>query len=246
MVAIAIIPAYNECGTIGSIITQVLEHVPEVIVVDDGSDDNTAEVASRAGATVLSRSANLGIGRSLSAAYEVVLYGGYEVIVQIDADGQHDPAYIPQLISTVEGGKDLVVASRYLASFDASTPAWRVAGIRFYSKLLSFLTGTRVTDATSGFRALSAGGLKSSRDLPTRHWAIYQTLDYLLRQLAYEEVPVRMRPRRQGSSHFTTQAALLYHLKVATAIFPLLLEGSGEEASVRFPSVQNFVNPRNR
>lgn len=223
MRTLAIIPAFNEADTIGEVISSVIERVNEVVVVDDASEDQTAAIAHREGVKVLRHDLNRGIGEALTTGYSYALWRGVELVIQLDADGQHDPCYIPNLISRIEEGCDLVVASRYHDPLDTALEGWRDLGIRFYSGLVAHLTSSRVTDVTSGFRALTARSLSTARTLPPRHWAIYQTLDYLLSKRTYDEVPVPMQPRLHGISQFSMLTALLYHWKVARSIIALLM-----------------------
>ena len=218
-----IIPAHNEVSTIGDVIAGLRDYVDRILVVDDGSDDDTASSARRAGASVLSHQRNLGGGAALMSGYAYAIREGAEVIVQIDGDGQHDPEYIPEMLSKIETGSDLVVGSRYLDPFNAEEIRWRDSGIRFYSRMLSLLLSNAVTDATSGFRLARTQSLMRMEPLPPRHWAICQTFDFIRAGLRYGEISVRMLPRMKGDSQFSAQAAAMYHLRVGRALAPRLV-----------------------
>lgn len=220
---VAVLPAYNESLTVGNAVTEVKRYVTDVIVVDDGSGDQTARSARNAGAHVISHPANRGIGSALMTGYRYACEKGAEVVVQLDADGQHEADDIPNLIASIEDGADIVVASRFLLA-PQPVQLWRRLGVQFYSALITLLASYRVTDATSGFRALKAETLRKSRQLPERHWAIYQTLDCLRSGFHYEEVPVSMPPRASGASQFTPGTAVLYHLRVARSVLPMLFD----------------------
>lgn len=223
MAILGVVPALNEAATIGEVIHNLRGLVDEVLVIDDGSRDSTARVARKAGAVVLSHPANLGIGKALMSGYHHAVREGVEIVVQQDADGQHDSSYVPEMISCIKEGNDLVVASRYLDPVNREPIPWRDAGIRFYSRLLSLLTFRKVTDTTSGFRAIRTKCLTAASTLPPRHWAIYQTLDFIKTGFKYAEIPARMRPRRTGDSQFSFGTMALYHLRVSRSVVGQLL-----------------------
>ncbi len=228
MQVLGLIPAYDESATIESVIRDLVNYLPEVLVVDDGSRDRTAKLAKEAGALVISHHANLGIGSALMTGYRHAISEGIDVIVQQDADGQHDPSYIPEMLSKIESGHDLVVASRYLHPQNREGVPWRDAGIRFYSHLLSLLLSQEVTDATSGFRAIRTRGVLAAHSLPSRHWAIFQTFDFVKSGLRYTEIAARMRPRSSGTSQFSVPTMALYHLRVSRSLIGQLLGARGE------------------
>jgi glycosyltransferase involved in cell wall biosynthesis len=108
----ALIPAYNENATVGAVVTGALPYVDTVVVIDDGSRDNTAEVAERHGATVIRQGVNQGIGPALQAGYDFALREGYDLVIQLDGDGQHDPKYIPEMMHGMNGCQ-VVIGSRF-------------------------------------------------------------------------------------------------------------------------------------
>ena len=125
--SVAIIPAYNEEVALGSIILRTLQYVDEVIIVNDGSDDKTADVARLAGAQIINHATNMGKGEALKSGFSAV--GDADVVVTIDADGQHNPDEIPSLIKPIlEEGADLVNGSRYMNGPEENTPAYRRVG----------------------------------------------------------------------------------------------------------------------
>ena len=154
MKSIVIIPAFNEEVAISSIVKRSMKYVNEVLVVDDGSTDRTFQIAKDAGARVIKHYNNLGKGVSLKDAFAEVK--GYDIVVTIDGDGQHNPDEIPNLIRPIlEGRADLVNGSRYLEGFDDDTPAYRRVGQRVLDIATNVTSGTHVTDSQSGFRAFS-------------------------------------------------------------------------------------------
>lgn len=159
MKSIAIIPALNEQAAIGSIVKRSLRYVDDVLVIDDGSSDNTYQIAKDAGARVIKHYNNFGKGVSLKDGFEEV--SGYDIIVTIDGDGQHNPDEIPSLIRPIiEKKADFVNGSRYLNGFEENTPAYRRVGQRVLDIATNITSGTNVTDSQSGFRAFSAKAVK--------------------------------------------------------------------------------------
>ncbi|WP_405307279.1 glycosyltransferase family 2 protein [Methanobrevibacter sp.] len=152
MKTIVIIPAFNEQAAIGSVVEKSLQYADDVLVVDDGSSDNTSEIAEKAGASLLKHPTNFGKGVSLRDAFGQV--DGYDIVVTIDGDGQHNPDEIPDLIMPIKEDKaDFVNGSRYLNGFDDNTPAYRRVGQRVLDIATNITAGTDVTDSQSGFRA---------------------------------------------------------------------------------------------
>ena len=159
MKSIAIIPALNEEAAIGQIVKKSLRHVDDVLVIDDGSSDNTSRIAEDSGARVIKHPVNLGKGVSLKDAFSEV--SGYDIVVTIDGDGQHNPDEIPKLIGPIlEGKADLVNGSRYLDGFDEETPAYRRVGQRVLDIATNIAAGIHVTDSQSGFRAFNGNTIQ--------------------------------------------------------------------------------------
>src|SRR5947209_9856400 len=156
---IAIVPSLNEEASVGRVIDEIraFDRGFDIVVVDDGSTDRTAGIAADRGANVLRLPFNLGIGGAMQTGYRFAFEHGYDLAVQVDGDGQHDPAQLPKILQPVlDGGADLVVGSRF-ASRDAEayrSSAVRRIGIRVFAGVVSAVVGQRVTDTTSGFRAV--------------------------------------------------------------------------------------------
>jgi hypothetical protein len=152
-----VIPAHDEASTIGDVVAACLRHTPdldEVVVVDDGSRDDTARVARTAGAVVLRHPFNLGYGAALQTGYRYALARGAPLVVQMDADGQHDPREIARLAAPIERGEcDLVVGSRFLADTGYRMGTLRRLG-RALFRAIARGFGVALTDPTSGFQAL--------------------------------------------------------------------------------------------
>ena len=148
-----IIPAFNEESTIAEMVRGALKHCSTVIVVDDHSQDRTAELSWRSGARVVKHILHLGAGAALSTGFRAALRGGFKIFVTIDGDGQHDPDEIPTALDPIlKHEADMVVGSRILQG-SRSMPLIKKIGNRILSIATSFVSGTKITDSQSGFRA---------------------------------------------------------------------------------------------
>ena len=158
----ALLPAYNEEISIGSMVIKTKRHVNEVIVIDDGSTDNTAKIAEIAGADVIRHESNMGKGAALKTGFESVK--GADIIVTIDADGQHSPSEIPKLVTPIINGKaDIVNGSRYVNREEKNTPKYRRVGQSVLDIATNINGRTHITDSQSGFRAFAADTIPSFR-----------------------------------------------------------------------------------
>jgi glycosyltransferase involved in cell wall biosynthesis len=194
--AVLVIPAYNEGARLGEVLARVERAATgcEVVVVDDGSEDDTAAVAAAAGATVLRHPFNLGYGAALQTGYKYALAAGAAQVVQMDADGQHDPAQIESLLAGVRSGEyDVVVGSRFLEASGYRMGRVRSLGRELF-KLVARLAGLRVSDPTSGFQALGRRVLEVYRSdfFPTDYPDVDVLLTAYRNGLRVGEKPVRM------------------------------------------------------
>lgn len=152
-----ILPAYNEQDLIGSVILLTKTYADNVIVVDDGSSDKTAEIARQAGVEVVIHETNKGKGGALKTGFMVAANHGADIIVTMDSDGQHDPAEIPKLIAPIiKGEAEMVNGSRYLNGHETNTPKYRRFGQAVLDELTNISSGLEITDSQSGFRAFAA------------------------------------------------------------------------------------------
>jgi len=220
---LVIVPAYNEERAIRAVVERARRESPgfDVVVVDDGSTDCTAQVAEAAGAQVLRHPFNLGIGGAVQSGYRHAFDEGYELAVQVDGDGQHDPAEIEALMRAMgTDGVDMVYGSRFLENSGYRAPAGRRFGIRLFSFVLSKLVRQRVTDPTSGFRLCNRRAIELfARDYPHDYPEVEAILMVHAHRLRMMEVPVRMNTRQGGRSSITSMESAYYMLKVLLAIF---------------------------
>ena len=193
MRTIAIIPAYNEEVAIASIVKRALKYVDRVIVVDDGSVDRTSQRARDAGARVIKHYNNLGKGVSLKDAFAEVK--GFDIVVTIDGDGQHNPDEMLEIMRPIrEGRADLVNGSRYLNGFDEGAPAYRRIGQKVLNIATNVTSGTHVTDSQSGFRAFSGKSIHCFRFKDTGFGIESEMLaDAAENNLRIVEVPITVR-----------------------------------------------------
>jgi glycosyltransferase involved in cell wall biosynthesis len=201
--ALVVIPALNEGGRIARVIEGVRRTAADldVLVVDDGSSDDTAARARAAGARVVSHPFNLGYGAALQTGYKQALRAQYAHLVQMDADGQHDPADVPRLVAPLRAGAaDVVIGSRFVAASGYHMGAARAAGRTFFQRLLVACGGPRVTDPTSGFQALDRAAFTFC--CADFYPSDFPDVDVLLllhrRGLRIVEVPVTMAPNPPG------------------------------------------------
>ncbi|HTA35194.1 MAG TPA: glycosyltransferase family 2 protein [Solirubrobacteraceae bacterium] len=240
---LAIVPALNEADSVAETVVAIRQRAPDfdVLVVDDGSTDATAERAGEAGADVLRLPFNLGIGGAMQSGYMYALEHGYEVAVQVDGDGQHDPSHIADLLARLESDPELnmVTGSRFLAAtgdgFQSS--AARRAGIRIFSTVVSAITGQRVTDPTSGFRMTNRRGIELfARDYPHDYPEVEAILLMHAHRLRSCEIPVVMRPRLTGVSAISSTQSVYYMVKVLLAVFVGLFRRRPSAAAPKEPA----------
>ena len=224
---LVIIPAYNEADSIGEVISQVRTSAPEadIVVVDDGSTDATATIAQEAGAFVVSLPNNLGIGGAMQTGYNFAAEMGYDIAVQVDGDGQHNPAEITEIVAPLLAGQaDVVIGSRYIEDRGYITPFLRRMGIFVLASIVSLIIRQRVTDTTSGFRAVNRRGIEfCAREYPRDYPEPESVVLFRRAGFRVREIPVTMNPRYGGQSSITPMRSFYYMVKVLLAIFIGLL-----------------------
>jgi glycosyltransferase involved in cell wall biosynthesis len=221
---IAIVPAFNEEGAVGRVIDGILAYDQglEIVVVDDGSSDRTADVARARGAHVLRLPFNLGIGGAVQTGFRYAFENGFDLAVRLDGDGQHDPQQLDAVVAPVlRGDVDIAVGSRYLSEsegYQSSAP--RRIGIRILAKTVSLLTRQRITDPTSGFQALNRKAITLfAADYPHDYPEVEALVLVVRHRLRLCEVPVAMRPRTTGQSSIRAASSVYYMVKVLLALF---------------------------
>ena len=243
---LAIVPALNEAEAIGPTIAAIHRWAPnfDIVVIDDGSTDGTGELAAAAGATVLRMPYNLGIGGAMQAGYIYAEENGYEIAVQVDGDGQHDPRQIKDLLDCLEADPELnmVTGSRFLGpdgDGDRSSTARRM-GIRIFARVLSAITRQKVTDPTSGFRLTDRRGIELfANDYPIDYPEVEAIVLMHSHRLRSREVPVEMAPRLTGVSAISAPQSVYYMVKVLLAVFVALFRARPvREAVPTSPAVE--------
>lgn len=229
MKTIIVIPAYNEAQNIVSVISEVRVLYPEIdiIVIDDGSTDDTPALAKKSGVKVTSLPFNLGYGGAVQTGLTYAVEAGYTACVLLDGDGQHDPQFISKLLAPVlDGQADLCLGSRFLGSAEYKMPVRRKIGIYLFSKLTSLITHQQITDPTSGFQVIGRDLMRFFAN--DNYPADYPDADTIIRLyfagFRIKEVPVTIRARLRGKSMHTGAATLYYVYKMLFSIFIALTE----------------------
>jgi glycosyltransferase involved in cell wall biosynthesis len=222
---LAVVPAYNEQATVASVIEALQRKTPQldILVIDDGSTDATAECSERAGARVLKMPFNLGIGGAVQAGFKYADENGYDFMVQVDGDGQHDPGEIAKLFKATDGEQppDMICGSRFQTETGYIAPISRRTGIHVFAFLLSRLLRQPITDPTSGFRLYNRRAIALfARDYPHDYPEVEAVLMLHHHRLTMREVPVRMFRRGGGVSSLTGSGKSFYYMvKVLLALF---------------------------
>ena len=232
MSTIVIIPAYNEENRIASVVAGVRAALPEaaIVVINDCSRDNTAAVAGQAGATVVSHPFNMGYGAAIQTGYKYARDREYDFLVQLDADGQHDPSCIPALLAPIiEGVADIAIGSRFLGN-SYRPPFVRRVGMALFRQIVSMVTGIFITDTTSGFQAFN-------RDVNKFFCTDVFPVDYpdadmliMLHRVGFRmtEVPVHMYENSEGKSMHSGFKPLYYMFKMLLSICVTLMREKGK------------------
>jgi glycosyltransferase involved in cell wall biosynthesis len=220
---LVIVPAYNEQASVGATIAELRAtqgHGVDILVVDDGSWDDTAAAARRAGALVCTLPFNLGVGGAMRAGYRYALRHDYDVAVQVDADGQHDPTYLKTLIQELDHA-DIVVGARFAGEGDYRARGPRRWAMALLAFALTRLAGTRMTDVTSGFRAADRRAIRVFADhYPAEY--LGDTVESLVIAIrsgcTVTQVPVSMRVRSAGRASQTPLRASVYLVRAVVAL----------------------------
>ena len=226
-----LIPAFNEAGAIAGVIEEVNKVVPgtAILVVDDASFDGTYERAKSAGANVLRLPSHLGLGGCVQAGYKLAYELGYEYVIRVDGDGQHDPKYIPELLKVLrDTGCHMVIGSRFYQNDGEHTSLVRALGIWIFRLVLRPILGKPVHDPTSGYVGVNREALQVFRgSFPLEYPEIEALVVLQRKRFRFQEVPCRMRPRKAGRSTITAVKSLYYMIHVLLGVFVNILKMEG-------------------
>lgn len=222
MKILVIIPAYNESANIETVISNINNcgYDVDYLVVNDCSTDNTKEILDRCNANYLNLPVNLGIGGAVQSGYVYADYNDYDIAIQIDGDGQHDPKYIEELIKPILDGKaDMTIGSRFIDKEGFQSSKLRRAGINFLSWLIKLMCGVKIYDVTSGFRATNR---KLTHLFAKEYAQDYPEPEAIITSVMYgakvQEVPVIMHERLGGESSIKSFKSIYYMIKVSVSI----------------------------
>ena len=228
---IVLVPCYNEEKNIDKVIQNIMNYtLPDsslyhnlaidYLIINDCSKDNTFDICIEKGYNCLNLSVNLGIGGCVQAGYLYALEQGYDIAIQHDGDGQHDPRYFEDIIAPIVSGEaDVVIGSRFLDKKGFQSTRLRRLGISFLSKLIYLCTGLKVYDVTSGYRAVNRKYIKIFADRYALDYPEPEAImDAALNKAKIIEVPVVMREREEGESSINLLMGLYYMIKVSLTI----------------------------
>jgi hypothetical protein len=222
----AIVPAFNEEASVARVIDELRAFDPdlEVVVIDDGSSDRTAQAARERGARVVSLPFNLGIGGAVQTGFRYAWEHDFDIAVRVDGDGQHDPRELEAVLAPVLAGDcDVAIGSRFLDPAGYRSSRSRRIGIRVLAWVVSALTRQRITDPTSGFQAANRLAIRLfAADYPHDYPEAEAAVMVFKHRLRLREVPVSMRARETGRSSITALRSVYYMVKVLLAIFVAL------------------------
>lgn len=217
-----IIPAYNEEANIENVVDDLIQNYPQYdyVVINDCSTDSTKQILEKRGFNYISLPTNLGIGGAVQSGYIYAAENDYDISVQLDGDGQHDPAYIDKLIKPIlDGEADIVIGSRFIEKNGFQSSALRRAGIRIIRGVIKLCCGVDITDSTSGFRACSKEAadffsLNYANDYPEPEAVVSSALA----GFEIKEIPVIMRERGGGVSSININRSIYYMIKVSLSL----------------------------
>lgn len=219
---LVIIPAYNEGENIKSTVEEVLKKAEgfDYVVINDCSTDDTKKICEKNHFNIINLPINLGIGGAVQTGYRYAYEQGYDVRMQVDGDGQHDPEFLQTMANYLaENQLDMVIGSRFIEKRGFQSSSARRVGIKFFSWLIKLLTGKRITDPTSGLRMVGRDVMGIfSRDYPRDYPEPESVVAVLKRNMKVEEIPVVMYERSGGVSSISLKKSIYYMVKVTLAI----------------------------
>lgn len=222
MKKLIIIPAYNESANILNTVKSIQEKAPDFdyVVINDCSKDNTLDILEKNDINHVALPVNLGIGGAVQTGYKYALENGYDVAIQVDGDGQHDPAYLNLLLDTMlKNDADMVIGSRFIENKGFQSTFARRIGITYFTKLIRSLTGETITDPTSGFRMANKDVIEIfANDYPVDYPEPESIVELLKMKKKIVEAPVEMKERQGGVSSINFSKSIYYMIKVTLAI----------------------------
>ncbi|SHJ50256.1 glycosyltransferase family 2 protein [Parasporobacterium paucivorans] len=230
MKKLVIIPAYNESASIRKTVEDIRENAQEFdyVIINDCSTDDTMQVCRDNGLNFINLPVNLGIGGAVQTGYMYAWENGYDIAVQFDGDGQHNAKYLETMVECMESNKaDMVIGSRFIELEGFQSSAARRIGIKYFTGLIKVLTGTKISDPTSGLRMINRDTIKMfANDYPVDYPEPESVVAILRRGKKVVEIPVIMNEREEGVSSICFRKSIYYMAKVSLAI---LIECIGEK-----------------
>lgn len=222
MKKLIIIPAYNEEANIEKTVESILRDSSgfDYVIINDCSRDNTRKICEEKGYNIVNLPINLGIGGAVQTGYKYAVRNGYDMAVQVDGDGQHDPKFLEEMATYLEEHDvDMVVGSRFIEKQGFQSSGLRRVGIRFFTFLIKILTGKKITDPTSGLRMVGRNVLQIfAQEYPKDYPEPETVVGILRRGMKVEEIPVIMHEREGGVSSISMKKSVYYMIKVSLAI----------------------------
>lgn len=224
-----IIPAYNESSNIEGTVAAIKKDAPDFdyVIINDCSTDNTLEICHKNNFNVVSLPTNLGIGGAVQTGYLYAKKYGYDLAVQVDGDGQHNPAFLSKMADElIESNVNMVIGSRFLEKEGFQSSFMRRVGIRYFTGLIRMLTGKKITDATSGLRMIDRNIIELfANDYPDDYPEPETIVSLLNKGYSVKEIPVVMNERQGGVSSISATKSVYYMIKVTLAILFVKLRG---------------------
>ena len=224
-----IIPAYNEGMNIEATVKDIQENAPDFdyVIINDCSKDDTLEICKKNNYNYVNLPINLGIGGAVQTGYKYAEKYEYDLAVQVDGDGQHDPAFLRTMAEYMETHDlDMVIGSRFITKEGFQSSFTRRLGIKYFTVLIKLVTGKKITDATSGLRMAGKNVIKLFANSYPKDYPEPETVVAVLKQgYKVEEIPVVMRARQGGVSSITMKKSVYYMIKVSLAILMGALRG---------------------
>ena len=222
MKVLVVIPAYNESASIMSTVLDIKENAPDFdyVIINDCSGDNTRQICEANGFNIVNLPVNLGIGGAVQTGYKYACRYGYDIAVQVDGDGQHDPAFLNEMAETlIKEDADMLIGSRFLEKEGFQSSKIRRVGISYFTWLIKLLTGKKITDPTSGLRMIIRKLIEIFAESYPRDYPEPESVVHVIKlKKKVVEIPVVMRERQGGSSSIRFCSSIYYMNKVTIAI----------------------------